>query len=71
MTASGGGGGGGRASLPADILLVLVGVFEADGVELLLGGAGGGTLGLILLIGALVGVLLWTYKLSELIGPWP
>lgn len=46
MVASGGGGGGGRLSRPADILLPLVGVF-AEGVLLLLGGAGGGWLGLI------------------------
>lgn len=45
MLASGGGGGGGRASRPADMLLPLVGVF-ADGVLVLLGGAGGGWVGL-------------------------
>lgn len=42
MTASGGGGGGGSVSRPVDILRPRVGVLLADGVELLLGGAGGG-----------------------------
>lgn len=41
MVASGGGGGGGRLSRPADMLLPLVGVL-AEGVLVLLGGAGGG-----------------------------
>lgn len=41
MVASGGGGGGGKLSLLVDMLRALVGVL-ADGVEELLGGAGGG-----------------------------
>lgn len=49
MAASGGGGGGGNVSLPVDMLRPLVGVLLADGVVLLLGGAGGGTFGLALL----------------------
>lgn len=44
MVVSGGGGGGGRASRAVEILLLRVGVL-ADGVLVLLGGAGGGWVG--------------------------
>lgn len=56
MTASGGGGGGGSVSRPVDMLRPLVGVLEAEGVELLLGGAGGGTFGRVLFAWLRVGV---------------
>lgn len=52
-------------SLPEDMLLALVGVF-AEGVLVLLGGAGGGWLGLI--FPPLVGVPP-EYRDSELSGP--
>lgn len=59
MVASGGGGGGGSVSRPVDMLRPLVGVFAADGVELLLGGAGGGTFGRVLFAWEREGVPGW------------
>lgn len=59
MMPSGGGGGGGSVSRPADMDRPLVGVFAAEGVELLLGGAGGGTFGRTLFGWPRVGVPDW------------
>lgn len=66
IVSSGTGGGGGKASRPADILRLRVGVFALDPVGVLpvLGGAGGGCVGRILFRDG-------EYKLSFDSGPWP